>query len=218
MIILHYYFRKNNFLLHKYLTFLKKSISLQGKKSFKMSKQITTKTIEERVIVLRGQEVLIDRDVAELYGVETKRVNEAVKNNPEKFPEGYYFTLQPSEKQYVVENFDRMQPLKKSTMEPRAFTEKGLYMLATILKSPIATQTTIMIIETFAKLHELARNIQSIQNEPDKEKQKGLLSRMGELIEDLLIVDSDVTGSESTIELNLMAVKIKHTVKRRKKK
>lgn len=74
--------------------------------------QISTKTIEERFIVLRGQEVLIDRDVAELYGVETKRVNEAVKNNPEKFPEGYFFTLQTAEKQYVVENFDRMKPLK----------------------------------------------------------------------------------------------------------
>lgn len=182
------------------------------------SLQINTKTIEDRFIVLRGQEVLIDRDVAELYGVETKRVNEAVKNNPEKFPEGYYFTLQRAEKQYVVENFDRMKPLKKSTMEPRAFTEKGLYMLATILKSPVATQTTLLIIETFAKLHELARNIQSIQNEPDANKQKGLLSRAGELLGDLLTIDADSTESESTIELNLMAVKIKHTVKHRKKK
>ena len=103
-------------------------------------------------------------------------------------------------------------------MEPRAFTEKGLYMLATILKSPVATQTTLMIIETFAKLHELARNIQSIQNEPDTNKQKGLLSRAGELLGDLLTIDADSTESESTIELNLMAVKIKHTVKHRKKK
>ncbi len=184
----------------------------------KQNLRINTKTIEERFIVLRGQEVLIDRDVAELYGVETKRVNEAVKNNPEKFPEGYYFTLQSSEKQYVVENFDRMKPIKKSTMEPRAFTEKGLYMLATILKSPFATQTTILIIETFAKLHELARNIQSIQNEPDKEKQKGLLSRAGELLNDLISVNSEASESESTIELNLMAVKIKHTIKRTNKK
>ena len=111
-----------------------------------------------------------------------------------------------------------MKPIKKSTMEPRAFTEKGLYMLATILKSPFATQTTILIIETFAKLQELARNIQSIQNESDKEKQKGLLSRAGELLNDLISVNSEASESESTIELNLMAVKIKHTIKRTNKK
>ncbi len=182
----------------------------------KQSNRISTEIIEERFIVLRGQEILIDRDVAELYGVETKRVNEAVRNNLEKFPEGYYFTLQPAEKQYVVENFDRMKPLKNSTLEPKAFTEKGLYMLATILKSPIATQTTLMIIETFAKVHELAKNLQSIQNEIDTTKQKSLISRAGELLGDLLSNDSGVSESESSIELNFMAVKIKHTIKRKK--
>ena len=96
---------------------------------------IETQEIETRLIVLRGQKVLIDRDVAELYGVETKRVNEAVKNNPDKFLEGYFFTLQGVEKQQLVENFDHFKTLKNSPVEPRAFTEKGLYMLATILKS-----------------------------------------------------------------------------------
>lgn len=91
---------------------------------------IGTKEVEARVIELRGQKVILDRDVAELYGVETKRINEAVKNNPDKFPERYCFYLKVSEKQYVVENFDRMENLKKSPVEPRAFTEGGLYMLA----------------------------------------------------------------------------------------
>ncbi len=67
----------------------------------------TTNDVMARIIKIRGQEVLLDRDVAELYGVETKRINEALRNNPDKFPEGYVFTLQPSEKQEVVENFDR---------------------------------------------------------------------------------------------------------------
>ena len=116
----------------------------------------------------------------------------------------------------MVENFDRMKPLKNSTLEPKAFTEKGLYMLATILKSPIATQTTLMIIETFAKVHELAKNLQSIQNEIDTTKQKSLISRAGELLGDLLSNDSGVSESESSIELNFMAVKIKHTIKRKK--
>ncbi len=84
---------------------------------------ITPREIEERLIELRGQKVMLDRDVAFVYGVETRRVNEAVKNNTEKFPEKYCFRLQPSEKQYVVENFDHLENLDKSPVEPRAFTE-----------------------------------------------------------------------------------------------
>lgn len=178
---------------------------------------IGTKEVEARVIELRGKKVILDRDVAELYGVETKRVNEAVRNNPEKFPERYCFCLKVSEKQYVVENFDRMENLKKSTVEPRAFTESGLYMLATILKSPRATQTTMAIIDSFTKLRELTRNIEAIHNEPDNAKQKGLIQRTGELLSDLLVDDTETTETESTIEVNLMAVKFKHTVKRTKK-
>lgn len=178
---------------------------------------IGTKEVEARVIELRGQKVILDRDVAELYGVETKRINEAVKNNPDKFPERYCFYLKVSEKQYVVENFDRMENLKKSPVEPRAFTEGGLYMLATILKSPRATQTTIAIIDSFTKLRELTRNIEAIHNETDNAKQKGLIQRTGELLSDLLVDDTETTETESTIELNLMAVKFKHTVKRTKK-
>ena len=169
---------------------------------------IGTKEVEERIIELRGQKILLDRDVAELYKTETRDINKAVRNNPEKFPSGYFFTLKPSEKQYVVENFHRMENLKKSTVEPKAFTEKGLYMLATILKSPRATQTTIAIIDSFVKLREL------IRNEPDLIKQKGIVKRTGQLLSDLLIDDADTTEMESTIELNLMAVKLKHTVKR----
>ena len=82
--------------------------------------------IEDKIITLRGQKVLLDRDVATLYGVETKRVNEALRNNLDKFPKDYCFTLQVSEKQYLVENFDRFSVLKHSTVEPKAFTEKGL--------------------------------------------------------------------------------------------
>jgi hypothetical protein len=92
--------------------------------------------IEEQILNIRDTPVLLDKDVAKLYGITTRRVNEAVRNNPNKFPENYSFVLQASEKQYVVENFDRFKTLKNSTVEPRAFTERGLYMIATILKSP----------------------------------------------------------------------------------
>ena len=170
--------------------------------------------IEDKIITLRGQKVLLDRDVAALYGVETKRVNEALRNNFDKFPKDYCFTLQVLEKQYLVENFDRFSVLKHSTVEPEAFTEKGLYMLATILKSSRATNATFTIIETFAKLRELSR---TLNNLPDasEEQQKSLLEKSGDLFTDLLDNNLQATDSETTIELNLAVLKVKHTVKRK---
>ena len=106
---------------------------------------------------LRNQQVILDCDVAELYGVETRDINKSVKNNPEKFPEGYIFELDENEKNELVEIFHRFERQKHSTTTPKAFTEKGLYMLATILKSPKAVQTTIAIVEAYAKLKELPR-------------------------------------------------------------
>ena len=83
------------------------------------------------------QKVLIDNDVTEIYGVETKRINEAVKNNPDRFPDGYYFEVDKLTKNKLVENFDRFKKMKHSTVSPKAFTEKGLYMLANIIKNKI---------------------------------------------------------------------------------
>ena len=120
---------------------------------------------ENKIIVIRDKQVILDRDVAELYGVETKRINEALKNNPDKFPDGYVITLNIKEKDELVENFDRFKTLKHSTVEPHAFTEKGLYMLATILKSPLATEVTIAIIETFSKVREVSRAIAKVNDD-----------------------------------------------------
>ena len=148
--------------------------------------------IEDKIITLRGQKVLLDRDVAALYGVETKRVNEALRNNLDKFPKDYCFTLQVSEKQYLVENFDRFKTLKHSTVEPHAFTEKGLYMLATILKSPLATEVTIAIIETFSKVREVSRAIAKVNDDaekgimPKEEEQGKIQNLMGEVLADNL--------------------------------
>ena len=121
--------------------------------------------VENRIITLRGQQVIIDADVAELYGVETKRVNEAVANNPEKFPKGYILQL---DKQEITSLRSKNSTLKDngrgqhSKYSPKAFTEKGLYMLATILKSPKAVETTIAIVEAYAKLRELTRVMSEI--------------------------------------------------------
>lgn len=127
-------------------------------------------TVSSKVITLRDTQVIIDRDVAEIYGVTTREVNQAIRNNPEKFPDGYVITLNISEKGELVKNFDRFGPLKHSTVMPHAFTEKGLYMLATIIRSKVATEATIAIIETYTKLRELTRTIQAVNDhieEPD---------------------------------------------------
>lgn len=120
--------------------------------------------IENRLMEIRHHKVLIDCDVAALYGVETKEVNQAVKNNPDKFPKGYILGLNEREKNELVENFDHLQPLKFAKTNPKAFTEKGLYMLATILKSKQATQTTFLIIETFAKLCALQQAVAELSS------------------------------------------------------
>lgn len=106
-------------------------------KLLKMNDLILSK-VEEKIITLRQQQVTLANDVAELYGVETREVVQAIKNNPDKFPEGYVFNITSSEKEEVIKIFDNLSKLRFSPSLPKAFTEKGLYMLATILKSPQA--------------------------------------------------------------------------------
>ena len=172
---------------------------------------------EEKIISIRGISVILDSDVAELYGVETKRVNEALKNNPEKFPEGYVMEVYQNEKIELVENFDRFNKLKHSTVLPTAFTEKGLYMLATILKSEKAIQTTIDIVEAFAKLRELSRTFTQLSETKDEPTQKSLMQKSGEIIADILGDNLEVTDAETTFEVNLALMKFKRTVKQKKK-
>ena len=172
--------------------------------------------IEDKIIVLRNVPVLLDSDVAEIYGVETMRINEAVKNNPEKFPNGYVFELSKEEKKGVIENFDNPK-IKFSPVLPKAFTEKGLYMLATILKSERATKKTIDIIETFTRIRELSRTVRQMVQEPDKGKQKSLMQKSGELIGKILDDDLAISDTETSFELNLAMLKVKHTAKRKKR-
>ncbi len=90
---------------------------------------IKLESVQDKIIDIRGEKVIIDSDVAALYGVETKRINEAVKNNQDKFPEGYIFKLTDSEKKELVENFDRFNKIKHSSADLKAFTEKGVYFV-----------------------------------------------------------------------------------------
>jgi len=183
-----------------------------------MSNIISYKEVEEKILNIRGQNVLLDRDVAELYGVETKRINEAVKNNPDKFPIGYTIQLCESDKSELVENFDRFSTLKHGTVVPTAFTEKGLYMLATILKSQRATETTIAIVETFSKMRELVGIINELPEVNEKERKNELMKKCGNIFSDLLDDNAlEVTGDELSMELDLALVKFKRTIKREKR-
>lgn len=93
---------------------------------------ISMEDVQNRIIVLNGEPVILDRDVAELYGVQTKEINQAVKNNPGKFPMGYVLPVTEDELTELVKNFDRFNTLKHSSVVPKAFTERGLYMMATM--------------------------------------------------------------------------------------
>ena len=119
--------------------------------------------VEDNIIIIRGQQVMIDSDVADLYNVNTRRINEAVKNNPDKFPEGYIIPLTESEFKILRSKFSTAKWTKRRAI-PNSFSEKGLYMLATILKSPEAVEATLAIIETFSKLRELARTMERLND------------------------------------------------------
>ena len=173
--------------------------------------------VKNKIICIRQQEVISDADVAELYGVETKRVNEAVKNNPDKFPEDYMFTLTSEEVKDLRSKFSSTKISTKSRVKPKVFTEKGLYMLATILKSKSAQNVTFAIIETFTKVRYLKREIVNLHNETDKKKQTSRLERFAEVISDIVMPDLETDETESSLELNFIIGKIKHKVKRSKK-
>lgn len=172
-------------------------------------------SIKDKIITVGNQAVILDFSVAELYGVKTKEVNQAVKNNPEKFPEGYVFEL--NNEQVADLRSKNLTANNKSRVAPKAFTEKGLYMLATILKGEVATATTISIIEALAKLRELSRTIGELSSNPGQFEQKSLMQKSGEIMADLFGEDMQTNETETEIEINFAVLKLKHTIKRKGK-
>jgi hypothetical protein len=117
--------------------------------------------VQTKIYSIRDKKVMLDYDLAELYGVETKRINEAVKNNPEKFPEDFWFELNDEEFKNLRSKFSTTK-LSKTRAKPKAFTEQGVYMLATILKSSTATKITVAIMRAFVKLRHFAFTYEDI--------------------------------------------------------
>lgn len=182
---------------------------------------ITTKEVESKVRTIRGQRVILDCDVAELYGVETKHINQAVQRNPEKFPDGYVLMLDNQESAVLRSQFVTLKQCNGSGSNInkyrfKAFTERGLFMLATILKSKRATETNIAIIETFVMVREMARTMENLQHEQDGgERQKTLLQHSGELMAEVIGQNLSTRSVETEIELNLAVIKIRHKVTRK---
>jgi len=177
---------------------------------------IKIEDVQNKIVEIQGQKVLLDSDVAELYEVETKRINEAVRNNSDKFPYGYIVELSKNEWDLLKSKFSTSKRGGKVKI-PKAFPEKGLYMLATILKSPQAVQATLAIIETFSKMRKLTRNIKTLSDVKDKREQQALMRKSGEIIAELLDDDLETTDTETSIELNFAVLKFKHTIKKKNK-
>jgi len=110
--------------------------------------------IDSKILVLRGHRVMLDADIAGLYGVTTSRLNEQVRRNRNRFPPDFMFRLTPTEKHEVIAKCDHLHRLKFSPVLPLAFTEHGALMLASVLNSPIAIQISTAIVRAFVRMRE----------------------------------------------------------------
>lgn len=119
---------------------------------------IPAERIESRILVLRGQRVVLDRDLAALYGVSTKRLNEQVRRNPRKFPADFMFQLTEPERDKVVAKCDHLQTLKFSPALPFAFTEHGAIQAANVLNSDAAVEMSVHVVRAFVRLRHLMVN------------------------------------------------------------
>jgi len=174
--------------------------------------------VEDKIAVIRGQQVIADADVAVLFGVETKEVNRAVRNNPDKFPSRYMFELNISELRDLRCKISSTNVSAMNRNSTKVFTERGLYMLATILNSERAKAATFAIIETFFKVRSLKRELVELHKETNKEAQARKMNHFGDVLTDIVMPDLQTSETESSLEINFFIGKIKHTVKRIRKK
>jgi hypothetical protein len=127
-------------------------------------------TIQQRILLIRGEKVIVDADLAEFYGVPTKALNQAVRRNMDRFPADFMFQLNKNEKMEVVTNCDHLKKLKYSPVNPLVFTEHGALMAASILNSASAVAVSLFIVRAFVALRrtisehkELARKITQLE-------------------------------------------------------
>jgi len=119
--------------------------------------------IENRILLIKGEKVIIDADLAEFYGVPTKRLNEQVKRNKDRFPHDFMFQLSPDEKAEVVANCDHLENLKYSRTLPYAFTEHGAIMAAGVLNTSRAIEVSVFIVRAFVKVRQMVAGYKDLQ-------------------------------------------------------
>ncbi len=173
--------------------------------------------VEAKIVEIRGIPVIADADVAALYGVKTKEVNQAVYNNPDKFNSNYMFELNMNELHDLRSKILTTNVSLMTRNPTKVFTERGLYMLATILHGERARAVTFAIIETFYKVSSLKRELLELHNEPDKDVQQQKMKHFGEVLTDIVMPDLQTSETESSLELNFIIGKLKHSVKRVRK-
>ena len=141
-------------------------------------------TIQNLIFEIRGQRVIIDRDLAMLYKVETKVLNQAVKRNLGRFPEDFMFQLTETETQELVTNCDRLAMLKHSSVAPKAFTEHGVVMMASVLRSDIAVRVSVRITRAFVALRKMLQLSPSERISDLEHKIDGIKDYIEELLSD----------------------------------
>lgn len=173
--------------------------------------------VKSKIINLRDQNVILDSDVADLYGLETKQINQAVKRNLNKFPDGYLMELGLEEWNEVRSQIVTSPLGGGRAYKPTAFTERGLYMLATILKSPQAIATTIAIIDTFARIKELTRNVYHFANAKTNDQRVKIFEDSTTIIADLLDNELTVSQQETHLKIKLPFLEISRKITKVKK-
>jgi len=182
-----------------------------------MQNLINFDDVNTKITTIRNQNVILDSDVATLYGVQTKEVNQAIRNNPKKFPEGYVLEISREESlRSKILTLNKQGRGQHKKYLPNALTEKGLYMLATILKSERAVEATIAIVETFAKLKQLSNKIAFLNSiDPEiiePEVIESTVEKTGGLLNELFFSAVPISA-ETSLEFNLGFMKGKRTVK-----
>jgi len=133
---------------------------------------VPNELIASKILLIRGQKVMIDSDIAQLYGVTTTRLNEQVKRNKTRFPNNFMFELTQEEKKEVIANCDHLENLKFSPVLPKVFTEHGIMMVANVLTSERAINVSIQIIEVFIKMREMLTDNLSLKLDIEEIKKK----------------------------------------------
>lgn len=172
---------------------------------------LLSSNIKDKIHNLRNLEVMLDSDLAELYGVETKRINEAVKNNPDKFPKDFMFEYSQEEWESLRSKFSTLEKTSRGEhrkYRPKAFTEQGVYMLATVLKSAQATEVTISIMRTFTKLRHYALEHSDLSVHIHELRQEMLQNKQWAKDRMSAIADAIIILEESFDELKEMVSEI----------